>query len=76
MNALPLGYTLREDGLYEKIVHFGSKGMATEILLRDKHGRLIRVIREEHHQNKSPQRGGVDYDIRIPKIGFSGVKKP
>lgn len=58
MNALPLGYTLREDGLYEKIVHFGSKGMATEILLRDKHGRLIRVIREEHHQNKSPQRGG------------------
>lgn len=22
------------------------------------------------------QRGGVDYDIRIPRIGFSGVKKP
>lgn len=22
------------------------------------------------------QRGGVDYDIRIPRIGFSGVKRP
>lgn len=27
-------------------------------------------------QGAPEQRGGVDYDIRIPRIGFSGVKRP
>lgn len=53
MNSLPAGYTLREDGLYQKAVHFGNKGTATEILVRDQSGYLVKVIREERHQNQS-----------------------
>jgi len=33
------------------------------------------AVRKQRGETKE-QRGGIDYDIRIPRIGFSGVSRP
>lgn len=53
MKGLLFGYKLGQSGFYEKTVHFGNKGTARETLIRDKNGRLVKVMRQEKNQSRS-----------------------
>lgn len=58
MKSMLFGYTKREDGLYEKIVHFGKKGTGAETLVRDSSGNLKAVIRNAGHRARSKTLSG------------------
>lgn len=56
-HSMLFGYTRRDDGLYEKIVHFEQRKAPTEKLVRDKNGKLM-WVENLLHRNRSVRTDG------------------